>query len=182
MLTVVCASNRSGVTNWFRSIVGRHKDGGGVESVPIPGTDRLPKLQLWLHNTTDRTGPLQLPDAGWGHHCEFFAFSPNFFQSLNLCVRKHTTRWNTFYLNPTAYEIDGKLFFFFAISVVGLFLDAMHKILSLYSALSNKVYFTFFFTLEDLFTAQPSPSPLIVVATQRCFVQPQRLPSFPLLS
>lgn len=74
--------------------------------------------------------------------------------------------------------------FFFAISVVGLFLDVMHKILSLYSALSNKVYFTFFFffTLEDLFTAQPSPSPLIVVATQRCFVQPQRLPSFPLLS
>lgn len=36
-------------------------------------------------------------------------------------------------------------FFFFAISVVGLFLDVMHKILSLYSALSNKVYFTFFF-------------------------------------
>lgn len=39
-------------------------------------------------------------------------------------------------------------FFFFAVSLVDLFLDVMHKILSLYSALPNKVYCTFFFTLE----------------------------------
>lgn len=44
--------------------MGRHKDGGGSEPVPIPGTDGLPKLWLWLHHAADRTGPLQLPDAG----------------------------------------------------------------------------------------------------------------------
>lgn len=44
--------------------MGRHKDGGGSESVPVPGTDGLSKLQLRLHHAADRTSPLQLPDAG----------------------------------------------------------------------------------------------------------------------
>lgn len=84
MLTVVCASNRSGVTNWFRSIVGRHKDGGGSEPVPVPRTDRLPKLQLRLHHAANRTGPLQLPDAGWGHLCESL---------INFSVQLHKPVW-----------------------------------------------------------------------------------------
>lgn len=103
MLTVVCASNRSGVTNWFRSIVGRHKDGGGSEPVPVPRTDRLPKLQLRLHHAANRTGPLQLPDAGWGHLCESL---------INFSVQLHKPVWvlvwremRFFFFSPVLFSL-----------------------------------------------------------------------------
>lgn len=53
--------------------MGRNKDGGGPEPVPVPWTDGFPQLWLWLHHTTDRTGPLQLPDAGWGRLSGLFS-------------------------------------------------------------------------------------------------------------
>lgn len=50
----------SGVTNWFRSIVGRNQDG---KSSSVSRTEQLPQLQLQLLNTADRTSALQLPNA-----------------------------------------------------------------------------------------------------------------------
>lgn len=49
-----------GVTNWFRSIVGRNQDG---KSGSVSRTEQLPQLQLQLLNTPDGTSALQLPNA-----------------------------------------------------------------------------------------------------------------------
>lgn len=81
----------SGVTNWFRSIVGRNQDG---KSSSVSGTERLPQLQLQLLDAADGTSALQLPNArSEPAYFFFFLFSHShlsgkavwFLSSLQMC-------------------------------------------------------------------------------------------------
>ncbi len=61
-----CASCSSGVTNWFRSIVGRHQDRGWTDPGSVSKPEWLPQLQFQLLHASDGTSTLQLPDARSG--------------------------------------------------------------------------------------------------------------------
>lgn len=69
-----CASYCSGVTNWFRSIVGRHQDRGRTDPGSVSRPERLPQLQFQLLHASDGTSTLQLPDARSGTPYTLFLF------------------------------------------------------------------------------------------------------------